>query len=79
MDPSISVYVANCMQWDSFVEGERPSGSQATQKFYGRGISFRVFPKSATCPYPEPEEPNHSRDRKCVIFTNSVLGIFIQL
>jgi len=79
MDPSISVYVANCMQWDPSVAGERSSASQARQKFYEQGIFVRVFAKFTTCPYPEPEEPNHSRERERVISPNSILGTVIQL
>ena len=60
MDPSISVYVADCMQWDPSVEGERPSASQETQKFCGQGLFVTMFAKSAACPYPEPEEPDRS-------------------
>jgi len=67
MAPCVSVYVADCMQWAPFLEGERHSASQETQKFYGQGVFFTVFAKSATCPYPEPEEPNHSRVRKLVM------------
>ena len=61
------------------MEGERPSASQETQKFYGQGIFVTVFAKSATCPYPEPEEPNHSRDRERVTSPSSILRTVIQL
>jgi hypothetical protein len=79
MYQSVNVCVANCVQWATSLEGERPSASQETQKFYGRGMFVAVFEKSATCPYPEPEEPNHSRDRERVKFPNSILGTVIQL
>jgi hypothetical protein len=59
------------MQWDPSLEGERPSASQETHKFYGKGMFVTVFAKSTTCPYPEPEEPNHSRDRERVKSPNS--------
>jgi hypothetical protein len=67
------------MQWDPSVAGERSSASQARQKFYEQIIFVSVFAKSTTCPYPEPEEPNHSRDRERVISPNSILGTVIQL
>lgn len=67
------------MQWDPSVERERPSGSQEIQKLYGQRIFVTVFAKSATCPYPEPEEPNHSRNRERVMSPSSVLGTVIQL
>ena len=79
MDPSISVYMADCMQWAPFLEGGRPSASQQTQKFYGQGIFVTVFLKSATCPYPEPEGRNHSRDKERVMSPDSMLGTVIQL